>query len=339
MKLLFWLVSLMVFCCVRLCLAATSPLPYNWVRCLRPPKSAFHREDPIEWDLFLDKEQIKLLPVTKREAFVKRDFISIMSDTPEDGTDYENGRLVKKVKDGWLVGFNKGEFGGSLWWVSQDQQEKRKLFQDIIVGFLDFPQGTIVLTGLDWSFHGRVLWVSREAQTGYHVKVLAELGGEPHQFFKESLNSILVITDIGPMSPYNKRNLFGNGNLIRITLDGKSQRFPRPSIDFLNEAKSMIRTSSGDVYVGTGRHIVRLLPTKHGYKEQWFTIRIPGNRPKKPSYKASLSRRRFNGTTLGDSRRSVPNHRTRGRALARRSAGRNGESNAWVQRERSAKAS
>ena len=36
-------------------------------------------------------------------------------------------RHVLGVADGWLVGFNAGEFGGGLWWFSFDGKRSKRI--------------------------------------------------------------------------------------------------------------------------------------------------------------------------------------------------------------------
>jgi hypothetical protein len=55
-------------------------------------------------------------------------------------TDQMRGRsVVAKAGDGWLIGFDAGEFGGGLWWSSNDGREKKHLSNENVHAIL--PRG------------------------------------------------------------------------------------------------------------------------------------------------------------------------------------------------------
>ena len=53
-----------------------------------------------------------------------------------------------EVDDGWLVGFNKGEWGGALYWFSHDGTNGYKISDDQIVAFFSLPDGVYAIIGL-----------------------------------------------------------------------------------------------------------------------------------------------------------------------------------------------
>src|SRR5207244_13251840 len=55
---------------------------------------------------------------------------------------------VQQVNDGWLVGFNQGEFGAALYWFSNDGQQKYKISDAQVVDFMRTPRGIIAIQGL-----------------------------------------------------------------------------------------------------------------------------------------------------------------------------------------------
>lgn len=74
-------------------------------------------------------------------------------------------RRVVRVEDGWLIGFDGGEYGGSLWWYPTGSGPGRKLWPTNVQAIeqLGAPGHFIVLTGLDYVRpSGTVLRVNRE---------------------------------------------------------------------------------------------------------------------------------------------------------------------------------
>jgi hypothetical protein len=53
-----------------------------------------------------------------------------------------------KVDDGWLVGFDKGEWGGALYWYSQDGKNTYQISDNQIVDFVTLPDGIYAIEGL-----------------------------------------------------------------------------------------------------------------------------------------------------------------------------------------------
>jgi hypothetical protein len=46
---------------------------------------------------------------------------------PEAGEDRSGERRALRVSDGWIVGFNDGEFGGGLWWFDPEGQSSNRI--------------------------------------------------------------------------------------------------------------------------------------------------------------------------------------------------------------------
>ena len=53
-----------------------------------------------------------------------------------------------KISDGWIIGFNAGEFGAGLWWFSPDGKKREKISEDQVVGFFVTDAGLLALEGL-----------------------------------------------------------------------------------------------------------------------------------------------------------------------------------------------
>ena len=59
-----------------------------------------------------------------------------------------HGRSFARVDDGWLVGFNHGEFGAALYWYSSDGKDVAKVSDHQVAGFLETPEGLLAIEGL-----------------------------------------------------------------------------------------------------------------------------------------------------------------------------------------------
>jgi hypothetical protein len=53
-----------------------------------------------------------------------------------------------RVDDGWLVAFNRGEFGAALYWFSRDGTHNYKISDHQVVDFISTPGGILAVEGL-----------------------------------------------------------------------------------------------------------------------------------------------------------------------------------------------
>jgi hypothetical protein len=165
-------------------------------------------------------------------------------------------RRVKRVSDGWLVGFNAGEFGGALWWFSVDGLNRKKLADENVVGFVDNSLGVLVLVGLAHLGidDGKVLSVGEGNEGARQIKVLADLKEAPRTFAIEAPNSLLVFT---------------TNKLVRVLATGKVEELLSTKYESLYP-NSMTLSKSGAIHVGMRHFVTRLTPMDGGYKEEWF---------------------------------------------------------------------
>ena len=98
-----------------------------------------------------------------------------------------SGGRVFHVDDGWLVGFNEGEFGAALYWFSNDGGKKYKISDDQIVDFMATPTGIIAIQGLAHMgmSDGSVVELTKNAETGRWVsKERKSLPQAPESFVR-----------------------------------------------------------------------------------------------------------------------------------------------------------
>lgn len=114
------------------------------------------------------------------------------------GPDREGNRYVEAVPDGWIVGFDHGEFGGGLWWFSSNGAESRRIRPDASErsdqNHNDLPENAVglpvvggerfVLMGLDHLMDrsGRIFRLVHDT-TGWRIDPVAVLDAEPDVWF------------------------------------------------------------------------------------------------------------------------------------------------------------
>ena len=68
---------------------------------------------------------------------------------PAKADGFEGANRFKQVDDGWLVGFDHGEFGGALYWFSRDGAQHYFLTDAHVVDFFSLPDGIYAIEGLN----------------------------------------------------------------------------------------------------------------------------------------------------------------------------------------------
>jgi hypothetical protein len=174
--------------------------------------------------------------------------------------DTKGYRQVIAVDDGWLVGLDFGEFGGALWWFSADGTRSKKISEENVVGFVNTPQGVLVLVGLSHlGFDtGKVLRVTDGEAGERKLEPVADLGSAPRAFVLESPDSLVILTSRG---------------LVRLRTTGQIERLVQTHYQDLYPT-SMTLSPSGVIYVGMRHFVTRLTPTGNSYDEEWF---VPAN--------------------------------------------------------------
>ncbi len=178
------------------------------------------------------------------------------SETNRDRTFYGR-QFTTKVDDGWLVGFNAGEFGASLWWFSPDGHRRYKISDDQVVEFLVTPMGLIALQGLAHLMmsEGSIIKLTKNAQGGWQSMVLAPLGDAPEAAALDADGSLLVLTT------RRQERVLPSGEVRVLLRDGVWWGF---------YPNSMVRARSGDFYVGMRYYVVRVRTGRAGTRLDWL---------------------------------------------------------------------
>jgi hypothetical protein len=185
-------------------------------------------------------------------------------------------RHVLKVDDGWLVGFDNGEWDGSLWWFSSDgavskvlirnefskadaplacAERSRGLCPANVHEIVDLSGTYLAFTGLAHLGlnYGDVSRIVHDGPGDWKAEHIATLAGEPIASSPESASSLLVLT---PRA------------LIRVNVSGATQSLH--TLDFYGTSVAV--DPAGRIFIGTiMNHMLELSPSPTGYDEQWFS--------------------------------------------------------------------
>jgi hypothetical protein len=213
---------------------------------------------PADW--------IETLPPTTEEAWLcanwSRDAWDVESDA--SGTTVQiqrartkSGEIVLTHRDGRFIGTNRGEWGGMIEWEPSESSIRTVLLQGNPVAFLTSPIGVFAAEGLGHGLlnRGRVVKFERSGEE-WKVENVLDLGAAPQAVRLVGSTALLIATNVGVTEV----------NLEKMTA---APLFTNERWGFVL-AKSIVRLSSGVIFVGAVRAVIKLSPASTGFVERWW---------------------------------------------------------------------
>lgn len=203
-----------------------------------------------DWRVSLDAGDVKIVKISRGGA--DQPSLPPLKVEPE----MRGRRSVLKFSDGWLLGFDAGEFGGGLWISNADGSETKRISTDNVKGMVPIGDAILVLSGLAHMTldFGNALILSQPHGASVALEHAIHMDGEPRAYARDSDGSVLVVTTY---------------NLSRIKETGELQRLVwLPNFTRFQYANSMVKAADGSIYIGMRMFVLRLLPPE--YKEQWL---------------------------------------------------------------------
>jgi hypothetical protein len=184
-----------------------------------------------------------------------------------EGPGREGNRWVAPVSDGWLVGFDNGEFGGGLWWFGRDARQTRPISPNAalpagselrqpenVIGLPVVDGQQLVLMGCDHLTErsGRIFRAVRGSE-GWTLAPVAVLDSEPTTWLLDGTR-LLFATESGLWSTDET----GGARLIHEV----------PFGDYA--PMSMVRGADGALYVGLRHYVLKLQEKAGQWQETWY---------------------------------------------------------------------
>ncbi len=164
-------------------------------------------------------------------------------------------KSLLRTANGWLIGFDDGEFGGGLWWFNEDGSDSTKLLSDNVHAIYETRNGTFVLAGLAHMGHDAGE-VDQFIETPEKVTLrwVASLGGSPEASTVDPDGDIVVASPRG---------------VVRVDYSGKVHLL-YGSGEGLTYPTSVVADQNGDIFVGMRFFVLRLRPVDSLYRPQWL---------------------------------------------------------------------
>ena len=177
----------------------------------------------------------------------------------EPGDGLYGRRYATRVSDGWIVGFNKGEFGGWLWWFSSDGKSRERIAKDVRTrAFVETKQGLLVVEGLAHGLRsrGRILRLARNPEGRWKAEDVIDLKDAPEAVVKTADGSLLVATHgrLLKVDPASRK--------VNVLLDEAFWASLYPD--------SMVVAPDGRIYIGMRHGVARVEKGEAGHKVAWL---------------------------------------------------------------------
>lgn len=132
-----------------------------------------------EWRVFRAHDRVYAQLASEPQPSL-RERPEFSPETEEFSTGPETAFM--RVADGWLTGFNVGEFGAALYWFSRDGQQNYKISDHQVVEFLSTADGIYAIEGLGHmgESQGSVIRIAQPDAGGrWQASTVVELPGDP----------------------------------------------------------------------------------------------------------------------------------------------------------------
>lgn len=203
---------------------------------------------PYEWRVLADRDGVHAQLATPSHGAVREAPAFI----PAVGN-FRGASEMAHVDDGWIVGFNRGEFGAALYWFSPDGKRNYKISDHQIVSFFSLPDGLYAIEGLAHLgvSEGSIVRIDRARPgSSWRASTVAKLPSAPFTVSVRSNHDLLVTLS-------DSLVLVEDGHKVRTLLHDASlgEFYPKSSVLSKNEEKLYIgmRQFVGEFDIAAGK--------------------------------------------------------------------------------------
>lgn len=207
-----------------------------------------------EWEVLVDAGTARAKLATEREP---NRGPQLPFALPK-GEAFRGRRHVVATRDGFIVGHDAGEWGGSLYWFSSDGKRQRELAKENVAGLVAIGKDAVL--ALEGLAHlgineGRARWLFGDDK-GWRETAVVPLDGAARVFVLRADGTYVVTTK----------------SLTRID-NAQQAHVVQPLRGVMLYPNSMVADANGRLFIGMRQLVLRLTPKDSVFTEQWFAPR------------------------------------------------------------------
>lgn len=175
------------------------PIPTN------PDTLRAYNRDKHDWTVFVTADQVYAI-----DNYKKADASLRFTIKPNKLEEYKfwGDRSVLPVEDGFLVGFDNGEWGGYLYWFSKDGKEKYEIASEQIAQFITRNDTIFAIEGHGHlvETEGKIMYVYKDGKK-WTIKNYLTLPSSPWATALDEENNFIIVTFSGLLQVDNHKNI------------------------------------------------------------------------------------------------------------------------------------
>ena len=203
----------------------------------------YKTDNAVDWKVSLIKGE----PVASKVDYNEKNVSPVPFEITNPNRMARMGRIVAlKVEDGLLIGRDAGEWGGDLYWRSDDGKQSYEISGQQILGFLKSKETIFAITGLTHLSldQGEVLTVSQKTNEHWKTETFRMMKSAPKAIVEGENGSLWVLAYRALTNISSRKN---QNDLVEFPMPG---RYLYPN--------SMVKTANGDLYMGMRLGVARL---------------------------------------------------------------------------------
>lgn len=197
-----------------------------------------------EWSVKRDKQSVMAFLSTENNGDPTSEKPAFEMTIPPKQKPMGNAVYTHKVSDGWLAGFNRGEFGAALWWFSTDGKTSYHISDHQINQFIAYGERVFAVEGL--------------AHLGMSDGSLIEIQKEGEKWVAKTFVELPDSGEAVMLLPDGRFCVVTSQMLLAVTLEKKMELLlPKAEWGTLYPNSIVIDAKGKWVYVGMRQFVVR----------------------------------------------------------------------------------
>ena len=165
-----------------------------------------YKSDKNDWIVSIDQNEIYAVEWSKNSSKISVPFF--IKPTAIEERTFRGKRFFMSVDDGYLIGFNRGESGGYIFWFSKDGTKNYKISDDNIVQFKNRDNKIYAIAGLEHlsMLEGSIIEIKKEKGKWVSVEYL-KIPTAPVAVELDTENNLVIVTSSSLLSVDTNKNL------------------------------------------------------------------------------------------------------------------------------------